>query len=1137
MCVLSREPLVVDIKVDGLSSEYSGVILSLKEVTEKCLFHWKTFPIVLPPPAAIATKNSNSFKKKAVNLRDVYVTPSFDEVDSVAFDVKGDARKLSEKQLKTIQEWGEFEVESLNFCGQFHKWKLSPWLQNGFFRAHETLMNDLALALKFIMITGWNRIVSKFFSVSQAYSSLRLGLFLLCDCIFGLPSLLSEDSTTKLLEERSKYLVAELIVPRNLDDDLDFLCMFIKRRLQKLRKDSIRCELEAPPGIPYLYQTPKGVNVDLRLFNKEVMKEALPILTKLLEKESRGWFIQFKEKLIYELKSQKLTDEENERKANIAVMNEYLRRVYASIMNDTFIRELGNGIGQLLIEQAHSVVLMQRAIDDIQFQWNILSSQIKQSLMDSCPILSKIDSWVKMKLEAAEIKYKVEHQFDAHEAALQACRENQLHQAYYFLYRDLVFIREREPVLLKELNRVKVPNRVFQWRRPIWFPKNWIVRKVRRGEAEVIPTIVATRPIASSVQRSNSDGTYLVEKQISHSTNTSWVFWRWTNFFWRSWTWLWNALYYFGVVIPWHSPVGVLALMTVPPFMPDFEPNVEGDLVPRLSSVTHTMCSRLVALWRHISKSRTEFETRPDRGFVGRGFTRLLNRLWNYVVKGLLGTLGIVILFPMICVVLSLLSLTLACTAVAWVPLAAVIFHLTCLLVYDFDVPSVTCVKWAIIPRALVWEVGVQSCLQPVLAIILAAFICPIISLFIVIWALLKWGASRMWDTIMFHIVVKRRGRIPVSDGLLVKRIAGPGMTSNYYYQIVPEQCLIAFEAKLELEELTAFYEETYLLIKQPQNTFSEFVRICLQPFSATLLKEGLYQQLEKEASELHFALREKVDQRIRSLNLGLSFSVRSKVRMTKSDLQVTIRVIVPVLESFYSTRVFSRLTILEEEFWRDRMLTFRDWTGMNVLNEMRYSIQNANLSDYNELIREAEGRSNSDYAGSFGITKGRVNVQSPFLNVALFNPVSTRNITVKQESAKKRMFPWKGISSAVVSPKLKAPLLIPHPVQVAIVVYNREADDPIPLEWDSCRNVMKVIEESVRQLSSEFVDIDLSPIGSQCSVVGKEGTPISTVDAEAISSRHRNSVKVNLASAEDITLDTDGEKVTYSHSSYSTTV
>lgn len=51
--------------------------------------------------------------------------------------------------------------------------------------------------------------------------------------------------------------------------------------------------------------------------------------------------------------------------------------------------------------------------------------------------------------------------------------------------------------------------------------------------------------------------------------------------------------------------------------MPDLElSQVNGTLFPRKSSLTPTLCSRLLVLWRHISKSRTHFETKPDTGTV-----------------------------------------------------------------------------------------------------------------------------------------------------------------------------------------------------------------------------------------------------------------------------------------------------------------------------------------------------------------------------------------------------------------------------------------------------------------------------------------------------------------------------------------
>lgn len=43
------------------------------------------------------------------------------------------------------------------------------------------------------------------------------------------------------------------------------------------------------------------------------MRRALPILINILEKETRGWFLHFRERLIAELRAQKMPDHEIER--------------------------------------------------------------------------------------------------------------------------------------------------------------------------------------------------------------------------------------------------------------------------------------------------------------------------------------------------------------------------------------------------------------------------------------------------------------------------------------------------------------------------------------------------------------------------------------------------------------------------------------------------------------------------------------------------------------------------------------------------------------------------------------------------------------------------------------------------------
>lgn len=49
------------------------------------------------------------------------------------------------------------------------------------------------------------------------------------------------------------------------------------------------------------------------------MKKALPVLVNILEKEARGWFLHFREKVVADLKAQNLSEYEVEKVSNYLV--------------------------------------------------------------------------------------------------------------------------------------------------------------------------------------------------------------------------------------------------------------------------------------------------------------------------------------------------------------------------------------------------------------------------------------------------------------------------------------------------------------------------------------------------------------------------------------------------------------------------------------------------------------------------------------------------------------------------------------------------------------------------------------------------------------------------------------------------
>lgn len=268
--------------------------------------------------------------------------------------------------------------------------------------------------------------------------------------------------------------------------------------------------------------------------------------------------------------------------------------------------------------------------------------------------------------------------------------------------------------------------------------------------------------------------------------------------------------------------------------------------------------------------------------------TRHLNRIWNYFVKGFLGTLLILFIFPLLCVSVSFTSICFAIAAPLWIPCVTTVLHIYMMLIYDLDSPNHERNKYCVFLEAIGWDIIIQGVIQPILALVVAAIICPMISASILVVGFSRYWLRLLWDSMVFHTFIKKCGRIPSSDSFAVKRISGPGLAQEYYFIIMTAQALAAFEAKMELDELEAWQKSLETVICQPQKDFSQFVEACFGPFSAQLSKSGQYRQLEREGQNLLSSLHEKLEKRKRELQLGIQPAVKSRVRLNTMELKAS---------------------------------------------------------------------------------------------------------------------------------------------------------------------------------------------------------------------------------------------------------
>ncbi|KAL3877445.1 hypothetical protein ACJMK2_035151 [Sinanodonta woodiana] len=1097
-----REPLRFSYDRSSVSPEMAEVMDNIKKLAETMLYHWKTFPIKLPQ-SVTGTKNrmssvtgGNGQEKVVIDFRNLIIGPTFDELEQVSKNPAGNLKQLNEKQLNSIWNNGEFEVDSINFPGQTHRWRLTQFLQKGSVRAHNTLLDDCALALRILIITAKNRFCSHFFSLSESIKSCGLGLWKILDIIIGMPSTSPGDLQSKIQGEHMRYLVAELIVKSIFRKNFFKFCTFVLKKCHLPKSEIYKIQDVRPPPIPYIYQTPTGTDIDLRLWNRDLINNCLPILSNILEKEARGWFIPFRQKLVRDLKGEGLSKEELLKQVNEDVMKEYLRRVFSAIIHNVELENLQPGIGQLLVNQAKSVLAMQKATMKMQQKLQKHKTELQTHLKKRYPVKSRIGAWENKQLSAFEHEFSEQNLWSAHEEAISLCEEEDLHQSIYFLKRDLNFIKEREPVLLKELSRVKIPNKVFTFNTRIWFPSNWVVTRVYEEETEVIPTVLAakgqTAPTPSLSKQNKA--AYLVEKYLNQKTTTRYPCWRWWNYLYRTWSWMWNAMFVFGVVIPWCSPLSLRALFYLDPFVPDLKISQEdGVLYPDESSRTHTLLSRLRALWSNVFSARKKFEETADTGFLGKSCTRHFNRVWNYVLKGALGSVLLVTVFPVLCVTFSGISLAAAITTPVWIPLVTLGAHLIAFVIYDFDCPDDNSNKVGILFEALVWRLLIQGCMQPLAALMVGCIGCPLAALGVSIFGALRRSVRGLWDTFMFYAVIKPRGRVPMSDGFVARRVAGPGLASNYFLQIHPEQTLAAVEARMELDELEVFRVNTVKQIEQPVQEYRSFVSSCFKPFSAGLITEGVFNRLKEETAEYDTHLTQKVNEKANVLRISLHPEVQGKIKLPERELKITILQTAKMLEKFYPDHVIKPSGVKEEDFWEDKLLEYKDWRGLasRMLSEIfspsflvpleetdthfQLQVNHLNLKKYVAMLNSTDFQDDLDLVTEIHTPQGDVQARAPHLDAAYFNPDQKIMPTSRFFTPRGRRFPWKPVNDEVYFDKLEIPLPIPHPAFIAVSIYNRENDqEPIDFSNVYCQQLIRAAKELPYVDIRDMEEVDL---------------------------------------------------------------
>jgi hypothetical protein len=481
-------------------------------------------------------------------------------------------------------------------------------------------------------------------------------------------------------------------------------------------------------------------------------------------------------------------------------------------------------------------------------------ANIQAKLIVEHPILSTIPDWIDDKVDKELKKSNSDHdKWNSYrEVAIIATSEECLGAlAAVYVEKILPFRMNEEPGLRQHLSSEVKPARTFEILRVIWQPKNWL--KLER------------------------QGRFEAQKYIVERVATDAWFWRISLILQQSRARFCNALFYLFRSL-WNGSLGLKSLFLRDPFLFRFTMDPwSGDIIPDTSHRTHTLRSRLRAIRNHVRKLRDDFEAMPDTGFLGKSISRVLNVLSAYLGVGIPGTILVGFGQPLLTLVYGIVTMSLVVTAPLWSPLSSLVERVFSMTIYDIHDPSGNSSS-----MTGCWFPFVGCVLEFLLSGVLRAFLAalggivahPSLAVMRITWEVIRRQSRMGYDWVMRHLLL-RLGRVPAQDSFLAWRVAGPGITAKYCYQIRPEVAILVLEAILEEKELNLFEKSTSDKINEPLDKyrafFKDFEVFGLEISGSHGCVSELKQVVEKQLKDLQTRL----SQRRRIIRALTSFDLR----------------------------------------------------------------------------------------------------------------------------------------------------------------------------------------------------------------------------------------------------------------------
>ena len=774
------------------------------------------------------------------------------------------------------------------FAGQKHVWEVTDLLQKGAKNIHANDEQDAADAARVFMYSIPYRFLSEdAISVPSGVAHIRSGARGVVGLLIGLP------------EMKPKYPAARL--------EREIRRQMLLSTLAQLHEDPSRSDHT-------LWTTPRGGTLDLLLFDHQLLQRAEPILRQIATREESDWKLNA---VMWQVGMEEALRREGVTEPNLAqqladrAADERQQRYFDAVSSSIALNEIAMGFGRNLArhlratriavsaQQAHDAVILQRR------------TELTRTLQQSDPIKSRIPEWLEEQLSIQMAPFEAALTSNPRRVAMQGLRAAGLDAEAWLMEENLEFLVHHGGPIHAGLAQERVPARTFTWDYRFWNAADWkIERKAEPG------------PYGTTTSVCTAD-------RYRHAeVTTRYPFWRLGNLVHRSITSANNSARWLLMDNLWNGPMGLRSLAGQEAFQAQMRVNpISCELEPDPDSQTATLRSRLKALWEDVKRSRQESEAQPDTGLIGKSFTRVLSQFWNYGWKGGGGTVLIGAGQPMLTAFNLGVTLTLVATSVGWAPLfAMLVLHFNQMFMDTESPGDVWFAPMLAYGLGYLWIAGVG---QVAFSVVDGLLFQPgVVALGAVVSGSRK-GAQSLHDSIAYHLIIRRLARVPARDTLAARRLEGPGLSSQIFYQIKPELALVALAAQLEKEELDQYEAARLRELDVPVNAYVGFMRDVLGPLAATVARE--YPHALGASNTTHRRnLSDAVGNRRQRLDELLEIPERQRIKLTRDDLQQTLTQALAMVKQAFQMRVWLQVTPDDRaRLWSQRNLVEEDWLGL----------------------------------------------------------------------------------------------------------------------------------------------------------------------------------------------------------------